>query len=93
MTAGQSPPTADDELQSHPQLWMFPYVQACRTAGVLELHSGDVLGLRWDRSLTRPRLVARGAGVRCIVVRVQRAWHGYASKVVVAMIGGDSAPA
>ena len=66
---------------------MFPYVHACRIAGVLELDSGDVLGLSWDWRLERPRLEPRGRGHRCIVVRVQRAWHGYANKVVVSPMG------
>lgn len=74
-------------MRLRPRQWMFPYVHACRAAGVLELDSGDVLGLSWDRRLERPRLEPRGRGHRCIVVRVQRAWHGYANKVVVSPMG------
>jgi hypothetical protein len=73
--------------------WMFPYVQACRIAGVLELASGDVLGLSWDQRFQRPKLVPRGRGRRCIVVRVQRAWHGYAHKVVVSPMSESPAAA
>jgi len=63
---------------------MYPYIQACRTAGVLELDSGDVLELAWDGESERPRLAPPGDGSqRGIVVRVQRAWHGYANKIVV----------
>lgn len=70
---------------------MFPYVEACLTAGVLDLDSGDVLGLTWDQRLERPKLQPRGRGHRCIVVRVQRAWHGYPNKVVVSPM--DESPA
>ena len=64
---------------------MFPYVEACRVAGVLELASGDVLELTWAGASERPRLAEPGSGsFRCIVLRVQHAWHGYASKIVVA---------
>ena len=63
---------------------MFPYVDACRAAGVLELASGDVLELSWEGTSERPRLATPGSGTgRCIILRVQHGWHGYASKVVV----------
>jgi hypothetical protein len=66
-------------------IWMFPYIEACRVAGVLELASGDILELTWEGSSERPRLAKPGSGMsRCIVLRVQHGWHGYASKVVVA---------
>ena len=66
-------------------IWMFPYIEACRVAGVLELASGDVLELTWEGASERPRLAEPGSGsCRCIVLRVQHGWHGYASKVVVA---------
>lgn len=74
-------------MHFRPPQWMFPYVEACRTAGVLELDSGDVLGLSWEHRLDRPKLEPRGSGDRCIVVRVHRAWHGYANKVVVSPMG------
>jgi hypothetical protein len=64
--------------------WMFPYVEACRNAGVLELVSGDVLDLKWDGDSERPSLGPPGSGSRrAIVIRVNHAWHGYAEKVVV----------
>jgi hypothetical protein len=65
-------------------LWMFPYIEACRAAGVLELASGDVLEAMWEGTSGRPRLTAPGTGTfRCIIVRVQHGWHGYASKVLI----------
>lgn len=73
---------------------MFPYVQACRKAEVLELDSGDVLDLAWDDDSGRPRLAPPGSGTgRGIVIRVQRAWHGYADKVVVSLMKPDMAAA
>lgn len=70
-----------------PKSWMFPYVEACRKAGVLELDSGDVLDLRWDGESERPSPVPRGHGSRRgIVIRVSHAWHGYAEKVVVSLM-------
>ena len=80
-------------MRFRPAQWMFPYIQACRTAGVLELDAGDVLGLSWDRRFERPELQPKGRGRRCIVVRVQRAWHGYANKVVVSPMGESPAGA
>lgn len=69
---------------------MFPYVEACRKVGVLELDSGDVLDLRWDASSDRPTPAPRGHGSdRCIVIRVNRAWHGYAEKIVVSPMTQD----
>jgi hypothetical protein len=93
LDAGGHSPAGDDDVRFQSQLWMFPYVEACRIAGVLELHSGDVLGLSWDRGLKRPTLAPPGSGRRCIVVRVQRAWHGYASKIVVSVMGEHWPPA
>jgi hypothetical protein len=75
-----------------PQSWMFPYVEACRKVGVLELESGDVLDLRWEDQSERPSPAPPGHGShRCIVIRVNRAWHGYAEKVVVSLMNQDLA--
>lgn len=64
--------------------WMFPYVEACRKAGVLELDAGDVLDLKWDGGRERPSLCPPGSGSRrAIVIRVDHAWHGYAEKIIV----------
>ena len=69
---------------------MFPYVEACRKVGVLELDAGDVLDLHWDGESERPSPAPPGRGShRCIVIRVNRAWHGYAEKIVVSPMKRD----
>jgi 3-hydroxy-3-methylglutaryl CoA synthase len=73
---------------------MFPYVEACRKVGVLELDCGDVVDLRWDGTSERPIPAPPGHGSRrCIVIRVNRAWHGYAEKVVISPMKQDVATA
>ena len=39
---------------------MFPYLDACRTAGALELDLGDVLGLESNRPAERPEIGSAG---------------------------------
>jgi hypothetical protein len=72
---------------------MFPYLEACRTAGALELDLGDVLGFESNGPAERPRSGPPGSGRHCIVVSLQRAWNGHASKVVVSLMSDTPAAA